>query len=152
MRLFCSTASMICKWNENVTFFFSLIKLAIKIFSCLLSEMEEAVVGQTQEGTAGHDDVQQMVQFSESSHLLLQIDFRVQIIPLRKTLFLWWNTSQKCQMGLLKILSSYQVIQSGQLFTWNKKNVCNKIFAVCIFFKVLPDFEFINQKCNRILG
>lgn len=52
--------------------------------------MEEAVVGQTQEGTAGHDDVQQMVQFSESSHLLLQIDFRVQIIPLRKTSFVFF--------------------------------------------------------------
>lgn len=59
----------------------------MKTFSCLLSEMEEPVVGQTQEGAAGHDDVQQVVQFSESDHLLLQIHFRVQIIPLRKTFF-----------------------------------------------------------------
>lgn len=48
----------------------------------LLCEMEEPVIRQTQESTAGQNDFQQMVQFSESDHLLLQINLCVQVITL----------------------------------------------------------------------
>lgn len=42
----------------------------------LLCEEEEAVVGQAQECAAGQNDLQQVVQFPQSDHLLLQIDLR----------------------------------------------------------------------------
>ena len=53
----------------------------------LLCEKEEAVVGQTQESTAGHDYLQQVVQFSESDHLLLQIYLGAQVVTLQSTTF-----------------------------------------------------------------
>lgn len=49
----------------------------------LLCEKEEPVVGQTQECTAGHNYFQQMVQFPEPDHLLLQVNLCAQVITLR---------------------------------------------------------------------
>lgn len=48
----------------------------------LLCEEEQSVVGQTQECTAVHDYFQQMVQFSEPDHLLLQINLCAQVVTL----------------------------------------------------------------------
>lgn len=48
----------------------------------LLCEEEQPVVWQTQEGAAGHNYFQQMVQFPESDYLLLQINLCAQVITL----------------------------------------------------------------------
>lgn len=48
----------------------------------LLCEKKEAIVGQSQEGSTGHNYLQQMVQFPESDHLLLQFDLCAQEVAL----------------------------------------------------------------------
>lgn len=48
----------------------------------LLCEKEESVVRQPQKGAACQNEFQHMVQFSESDHLLLQINLCAQVVTL----------------------------------------------------------------------
>ena len=87
----CSVANTICEKEKKgqISLKASLRNTHFEGSSCwkkrsdTLCEKEEPVVGQTQECTAGQDHFQQMVQFSESDHLLLQIDVCAQVITLK---------------------------------------------------------------------
>lgn len=50
-----------------------------------LSEKEKAVMRKTEESTAGAQDLQQVVQFPHSYHLLLQVHLCVQVVTLKIT-------------------------------------------------------------------
>lgn len=50
-----------------------------------LSEKEKAVMRKTEECTAGAQDLQQVVQFPHSYHLLLQVHLGVQVVTLKIT-------------------------------------------------------------------
>lgn len=91
MGMSCSAANMI--YEKHIFFFYFTVifrkanfctsHITGKSKSDLLCEKEESVVGQTQECAAGQDYFQQMVQFPESDHLLLQIDVCAQVITLQ---------------------------------------------------------------------
>lgn len=79
--MFCNAANTIYGENKLSTLMSSSGKYTLHTHTSLekrpidlLCEKEEPVVGQTQESSAGHYYFQQMVQFSESDHLLLQIN------------------------------------------------------------------------------
>lgn len=52
----------------------------------LLCEKEESVVWQPQKGAACQNEFQYMVKFSESDHLLLQINLCAQVVTLPRNI------------------------------------------------------------------